>query len=133
MRKIYIEWDTVEELVIELCRYIQNKNPDIKYVCGLPRGGLIPAVLVSHRMGIPYISDPTLHDSKNVMIVDDICDSGNTLKTYSEYPTAVLHYKPHTSCYKPDVWATKHTSDDWIIYPWERDDSLPIQDYLLDN
>ena len=47
-----------------------------------------------------------------------------------EYTTAVLHYKPHTSCLKPTMHAFTHEGDEWIIYPWERDDSETIQDYL---
>ena len=47
--------------------------------------------------------------------------------------TAVLHYKPHTSSIKPTLWSKLHSTDDWIIYPWERQDSQTIQDYKLDK
>jgi hypothetical protein len=43
----------------------------------------------------------------------------------------VLHHKPHTSCFTPTIYANLHKGDEWIIYPWERDDSKPIQDYKL--
>jgi hypoxanthine phosphoribosyltransferase len=66
----------------------------------------------------------------NTLVVDDICDTGLTLKNTVGVNTAVLHYKPHTSCYTPNIYATIHEGDEWIIYPWERKDSEQIQDYL---
>ena len=46
--KIYIGWNEVEELVDKLCYQIKTNHPEITYVHGLQRGGLIPAVLISH-------------------------------------------------------------------------------------
>jgi hypothetical protein len=31
------------------------------------------------------------------------------------------------------VWAQEHTSDEWVIYPWEKKDSAQIQDYLVSS
>ena len=44
--------------------------------------------------------------------------------------TACLHYKPNTSKFIPTFWSGKLETDDWIVYPWERDDAKTIQDYL---
>ena len=55
---------------------------------------------------------------------------GETLKNAPGVYHAVLHYKPHTSCVAPTIWA-KEVGDEWIVYPWERDDSRTIQDYKL--
>jgi hypoxanthine phosphoribosyltransferase len=124
--KIYLSWDDVSQLVDELCEKIITEVPNIDSVFGLKRGGLIPAVMVSHKLGLPW-SDVML---PNTLVIDDICDTGITLKNTVGVYTAVLHYKPHTSCYIPNIYAYKHTGDEWIIYPWERKDSEPIQDYL---
>ena len=56
--KIYIGWKDIEELVDELCYYINTDYPEIKYIHGLSRGGLIPAVMLSHTLKIPYINNP---------------------------------------------------------------------------
>jgi uncharacterized protein len=67
---------------------------------------------------------------RRILVVDDIWDSGRTAelvrRRISEaggVPTvAVLHYKPLRSVYpdrQPDVWLAE--TDDWILYPWERD------------
>jgi hypoxanthine phosphoribosyltransferase len=133
MKKIFCEWDTIDDLVNTLAKGITNNMNDIKYIHGLSRGGLIPAVMLSHKLNIPYTPHPELFAPWQLLIVDDIADSGKTLQRYKEYQTAVLHYKPHTSLFTPDIWATKHKGDEWIIYPWESEDSKTIQDYKLDN
>ena len=128
--KIYVGWNEVEELVDKLCYQIKLDHSGIKYVHGLQRGGLIPAVLISHILDLKYIDTPKHYEPDECLIVDDICDSGVTLEKWKGYTTAVLHYKPHTACVEPTIHAFTHRGDEWIIYPWERDDSETIQDYL---
>ena len=124
--KIYLGWDDVSDLVNILCEKIITEQPNIDSVFGLKRGGLIPAVMVSHKLGLPW-SDVMY---PNTLVIDDICDTGITLKNTVGVYTAVLHHKPHTSCYTPNIYAQIHKGDEWIIYPWEKKDSEPIQDYL---
>jgi uncharacterized protein len=124
--KIYLSWDDVQELVSKLCEKIITEQPNIDSVFGLKRGGLIPAVMVSHKLGLPW-SDVMY---PNTLVIDDIADTGKTLKNTVGCYTATLHYKPHTSCFKPTIYAELHEGDEWVIYPWERNDSEPIQDYL---
>jgi hypoxanthine phosphoribosyltransferase len=128
--KIHLYWNDVEGLVDILCEkieiYLEKKEIDGIY--GLSRGGLIPAVMISHKLGIPWAKVT----NKNTLIIDDICDSGNTLQNWinNGFKTATLHFKPHTSCCMPTLWSSTHEGDEWIIYPWEKSDSAPIQDYL---
>ena len=67
----------------------------------------------------------------NTLVIDDICDSGFTLKNTVGCYTAVLHHKPHTACYTPNIHAKIHEGDEWLKYPWEMDNSKTIQDYLI--
>ena len=65
---------------------------------------------------------------KRVLVVDDIADSGDTLKAVmqrlsyenqdTEFRTATLFYKK-TSVYKPDIWINE--ASEWIDFFWERD------------
>tara|TARA_B100001094_G_C17863581_1_gene638594 strand:- start:38 stop:469 length:432 start_codon:yes stop_codon:yes gene_type:complete len=137
--KSFLSWDDVEVLVKKLCDKILISKLEIKDIWGLPRGGLIPAVMVSHKLGIPMTKGTITPDT---LIIDDICDSGVTLsnfyKTYQDefaFPfnlkTACLHYKPHTSVFEPTLFANQWSSNNWIIYPWERNDAEAIQDYKL--
>ena len=124
--KLYLSWNDIERSIDELCIKIQESLLPINSVHGLARGGYIPAVMISHKLNIPY-STTILRDT---LVIDDICDSGETLDKSPGLYHAVLHYKPHTSCVAPTIWA-KEMGDEWIVYPWERDDSRTIQDYKL--
>ena len=137
--KSHLSWDDIEVLVEKLCNKITSSKLEVKDLWGLPRGGLIPTVMVSHRLNIP-ITKGTI--SPTTLIIDDICDSGLTFENYYNlhqnsysFPfnlkTACLHYKPHTSSFEPTLWANQWSSNDWIIYPWEREDSKTIQDYKV--
>jgi len=128
MKKIYLTWDDINNLVDKLAEEILSTPTQPLYITGLPRGGLIPAVILSHKLNIPFISIDKIQ-STNILIVDDIADSGETLSQFSEYRTAVLHYKPHSS-HIPTFYAKEIANDDWIVYNWEREDSISIQDYL---
>tara|TARA_B100001063_G_scaffold215038_1_gene215739 strand:- start:490 stop:903 length:414 start_codon:yes stop_codon:yes gene_type:complete len=129
INKRYLNWKDVEDLIDILHSNILESDFKIEYIYGIPRGGLIPSVLLSHKMGIPLTNYAY---TKNSLIVDDICDSGKTLsEILAPNPTAVLHYKPHTSSFKPTLFASKFNDDDWIVYPWERVDSKTIQDYNI--
>jgi hypoxanthine phosphoribosyltransferase len=128
--KIYLTWDDIDALVNVLTIEIINKHPQIDSIAGLPRGGLIPAVMLSHKLNLPLVSEPT----RKTLIVDDICDSGETfLKLLKQHPFnlfACLHYKPHTSKFLPDIWAELYEVDNWLVYPWENENADAIQDYL---
>jgi uncharacterized protein len=139
MNKHYISWEEIDVLVNNLSLKIKNSKTKYKNIFGLQRGGLIPAVMISHQLGIPMAKGDI---GPNTLIIDDICDSGETLdklvkdyQTLYAFPfnlkTACLHYKPHTSSFKPTLWANQWSSNDWIIYPWEREDSKTIQDYKV--
>jgi len=131
-RKRFISWRDVEDAVERLSINITNSNIEIAAVGGLPRGGLIPAVMLSHKMNIPFVSQANIAGvTGNILIVDDICDSGKTLKRFKfeeNVYTATLHYKS-TAEYEPHYWWKLASLNEWINYPWEREDSKTIADY----
>ena len=115
-KKIYLEWSEIHECVKILCKGLFLDYPNIDSVMGLPRGGLIPAVMISHELGLPYV----IHPGKNTLVVDDINDTGHTLSKAPGVYHAVLHHKP-TSKFKPNFYA-KEVGEEWLVYPWERED-----------
>jgi hypoxanthine phosphoribosyltransferase len=134
MTKKYLTWEHIENQIADLAKQISESQENIIAVYGLPRGGLIPAVLLSHKLGIKYINEwpliKDLYHPDNVLIVDDICDSGKTLKEYNNHPTTTLHYKP-SAITKPTFYNDIVDENIWIVYPWENEDSHTIQDYKL--
>ncbi len=130
VKKIYVTWNQVNKL---LDKIHEQAPSDINYVAGIPRGGVILAILYSHRFGLEYMENPSNH-YPNLLVLDDIADSGETLKMWKErlhvpyYGT--LHYK-RSSIIEPDFYGKKMIKEDrWIVYPWERKDSKTIQNYL---
>lgn len=123
--KIILNWENVGSLVDRLCTSILKDLPNIDSIHGIKRGGLIPSVMISHKLNLPW----TYEIFPNTLVVDDICDSGETLANYAGVYTAVLYYKPQTSIFKPTLYARIHSGDEWIIYPWENERAKPLQDY----
>jgi len=121
-------------------------------VVGISRGGLIPGVMISHMMDVPFIpiqysskagaGDDKNHDNilpdlptdKFILIVDDICDTGHTLKEIVQHYadkgckvyTYVLFYKARPRFeYLPDFkWRTIPQDSGWVIFPFERNEQL---------
>lgn len=116
MNNLYVSWTDVERYTNSLVNYIANNNLKFDGVYGLPRGGLVLAVILSHKLDIPLLMAP----SKNSLVVDDIADSGKTLLHYNEkgYFISTMFY--HTdSCVKPSYYSFNKHKNTWIIFPWE--------------
>ena len=97
MKKLYLNHKQVEQLTHSIIRHITGDNWRPDYIVGLTRGGLLPATLISQYLDTTMYSldvslrdansSPTsnawmsedAHDGKNILIVDDINDSGATL------------------------------------------------------
>ena len=181
IKKKYYEYLHIHEMInnISFQMYKDNWRPD--YIVGLTRGGLIPAVIMSHTLDIPmhtlkvslrdnvdtesngwmaedaygYVSatsiprpegenpcDPSLR--KNILIVDDINDTGATLDwIIQDWQSSAFPTDPNWSTVwgnnvrfavlidnlsskfsrKVDYCAktiNKAEEDVWIVYPWER-------------
>jgi hypoxanthine phosphoribosyltransferase len=116
--------ESVNSLIKTILTQIQETESKYDCIVGIGRGGLIPAVMISHKLHIPFVS----RINKDTLVVDDICDTGETLKNTIGMYTATLHYKP-TAIFTPDFYS-KEVGTEWIVYPWERSDSETIQDYL---
>ena len=130
VKRVYYSWEDVYKLLDNI--HAQTKG-EIDMVTGIPRGGTILAVLYSHRFDIPYFEYKSDHYPR-LLIIDDIADSGETILKWREEMSnpkfATLHYKTSSKA-KPEYFA-KEIPDDygWIVYPWEKEDSKTIQDYL---
>ena len=154
-KKRYISQNEAEGLCAHITRHILKAGIRVKAVIGIVRGGLAPAVMLSHYYGCPlYTIDYSLrdrndaqefspHDSQmlslanlqtekggHVLIVDDINDSGDTLKAVKdfvdhEYYADIFKYvtllEKCTSKFDCDFYGEMldDSNDDWIVFPWE--------------
>lgn len=150
--KYWVDWAEYERLLTLLIGQIKDSNFKPDAVLGVARGGLLVADAVSREFNIPmavvvassyrgvgevtadslYVSDiaSIAPLSGNVLVVDDLVDSGVTLqvlleklrfdqKEVSAFKTAVLWTKP-ASRFQPDFSASQLEHDIWIVQPFER-------------
>ena len=54
--KEVLSWLDYDSLVNQLAEKIKASNIDFGFVHGVPRGGVIPAVMLSHILNIEYYS-----------------------------------------------------------------------------
>ena len=68
---------------------------------------------------------------RQVLVVDDIADSGETLLDLHDYDflTLTLAYR-FDSKYVPDKYCDFIEDKAWLVFTWESKDSDPVQDYL---
>ena len=134
--KIILSWDDIKDVINKVVEKIENLEKKPFYIYGVPRGGLIPATWISHKTGIKYQQINSTQISKiadlsHILIIDDICDSGKTLKEIREnYPkvkVACLYYK-ETASEKPDIYG-EIVGDEWLVFPWENDETPGKRDY----
>ena len=136
--KIYISWNDVDEMIESL--YEQLKDENIDKVVGISRGGLIPGVMLSHRLNAGFeplewqTRDGEFQDRikamnfnknlKGTIFVDDICDTSTTIKQIKQLIPksrwAVLHQKADIEL--EYVATTLYNDDRWVVYPWEDSD-----------
>jgi hypoxanthine phosphoribosyltransferase len=134
MKKLFLPWIYISTAIDSLSKQIIESGVEIKQIHGVPRGGLIPAVMLSHKLNIPLTPcgwAVDKDDTLQTLVVDEICDSGKTLTEYTMAGCLILalHYKK-SAIVTPDFYYDSIADNDWIVYPWENKDSETIADYL---
>lgn len=130
--KDFVSWELIDECVTDIAFHLKDTGKDFKGVYGIPRGGVILAVLLSHKLDLPYVENPYDYQLDDFIVIDDIADTGKTLKFYEETfekSYIVTIHEHEQSIVKPD-YSVIDKGDKWIVYPWETEDSEEIQDYL---
>lgn len=114
-RLLRISWKEVVEGCRGFACRIKKICPECTGFYPIPRGGLVPAVILSHLTNLPLHKElqPTS------IIVDDVEDSGLTLSGYTgKYKCFVLVTKRLDSvCY----YSRLTKKDTWVVFPWEVD------------
>ncbi len=117
-QNIYHTWQATGHDVSTITRILKEGNQSFDGIYGEPRGGLILAVCLSHSLGIPLILDKS-KITENTLIVDDIVDSGKTLREYFKKNFIVaLYYNPERSSFEPNLWLHRKEGK-WIVFAWE--------------
>jgi len=92
------------------------------HIYGIPRGGLPLAVALSHRLN-KFLTTDSINvfriSGRHILVVDDISDSGKTLKEINPSLSATIHMVKDTA-FRPTIHLLLKDKGDWIEYPWER-------------
>lgn len=143
-----ITWDRFYALCQQLSSLIiaNHYRPDV--IVAIARGGYAPARILADYLGVMDLvsiriehyrgthKEPqaviknsllTNLDQQQILIVDDVSDTGDTFRAAMQHveqhsipkkiKTAAIHHKV-VSNYVPDFYANKVTEWRWIIYPW---------------
>ena len=104
--KTFITWNDYENHIDSIVNWVDSSNLNLGAVYGLPRGGLPIAVSLSHRLNLPLLMDyydRKIVTDKKILVVDDIADTGHTLKDFQNSHNVICTFHYHTqSIVKPD-------------------------------
>lgn len=130
MPRIYYSWHQFDEDAREIAEWAKRYN--FKSVFGIPRGGLVVAVKMSHLLKIPLLlsRDDITNDT---LVVDDIIDTGKTMHKLlfsllgANVMVASLFVGPEFGDEErkvaPDFFLHRKTDKDtWVVFPWEDED-----------
>lgn len=127
-----VSWMAYDAAIAKLVEQIKDSNVKLKYVTGIPRGGLPVATSLSHALNLQYIDFPPYPSSVPplTLVCDDIADSGQTLlDTMSLFMSengrvpktiysAVL-FQRKTSKFEANFSGFKLGHHEWLRFPWE--------------
>ncbi len=147
-----VSWNLIYNSLLDLANLIQNSGFVPEVIVGVSRGGWVPARILSDLMensnldtvttkfyvGInqtkpePQITQELSSsvEGKTVLLVDDLVDSGKSLKLVISYlknkdasgvKTATLYRKPW-SVVVPD-YCIKETGA-WVVFPWDQKETV---------
>jgi|TARA_R110002020_G_scaffold404244_1_gene614306 hypoxanthine phosphoribosyltransferase len=147
MEKHSVPYNEINFYSRMLARRVEE-NREISHVVGLARGGLIPATIMSYALDKPLLSygissykgskkTENFHITQtfslvdlprnaSLLVVDDICDTGDTMKHITEklalagirYTTACVYTKEKHKDWL-DYFGLVVDDNKWIVFPWE--------------
>jgi len=157
-KHLYVSYDEYHNLIEKLALKIHQSGWEFDTILCLARGGMRPGDILSRIFDKPlaimstssyraeagtiqghldiarYITTPKGEIAGRVLLVDDLADSGHTLRAVEE--TLKKHYAPITelrtaviwtkgvSVFKPDYSVDFLPTNPWIHQPFEGYDSM---------
>lgn len=158
LRFVKISWQKFERDCFILSKRLRELK--INKIVAISRGGLVASRIFSDLLEVPIshitiasyqnikkLKRPVItevptktFEDENILIVDEVSDTGKTFKRafsyFKNFPvhkiyTLALYIKPKTS-FAPDFWQEKFNA--WIIFPYEvKETSTAFQKMLKDK
>lgn len=146
MDKEYYSIDNLNEDILSLISQVRSANLKIDVILSVNRGGCIPGVYLSHGLKLPHkVIDLQLRDgtnipdsnsvknlkinSKKILIIDDINDTGSTFIHLNRIINA-NNTKKYFACLINNIASkfqvefygrsiNKVEKPSWYVFPWE--------------
>jgi xanthine phosphoribosyltransferase len=134
--RTHVNWEDFNTLCLHLAAQIKNSDDKrmrrLRGIVAVSRGGLVPAAIIAYALKMEIweavqIPPKMSSNSNELLIVDDISDTGKTFATLRRsMPNAVYvsaYVKPQG---KPlcDFWAKEVAQDNWVVFPWAPNDEV---------
>jgi hypoxanthine phosphoribosyltransferase len=135
-----VSWTEIEKICEDLSQWIRKFHPDLYAIYGIPRGGLIPSVILSHKLNIKVItelSQRTVADifweRYKILFLDDINDTGETLEKHrGKNRLFATLFGRESSKFLSDYTGEIVEDGVWLVYPWEnlKDAEREYKEYM---
>ena len=139
-KEILLSWGDIDKLVETICQKVRSEldNHLEKYeTIAITNGGIIPATMISYNLGIknihlfPIVNKkivhkrlPVLKATKRYLLIDEIYDTGKTLKKTAKCLRFINHLdifliSRYTVIQSNHVYGTVLDDSRWVVFPWE--------------
>jgi len=122
-----VTWEEFHALVDILANALKKQPVKYDMIYGIPRGGLVPAVMLSHMLEIPQVTyvDGDLISLHKVLVVDDIVHTSETIRRFenafdTRCDVATVYLKEGCE-YRPEYFSAIVHKGMWIKFPYEVD------------
>ncbi len=136
-------WVEIQTAMIRIAGRIRSDGKQFDAIVGIARGGWVPARLLCDLLGIQRLISvqlvsyekmergkikqldmPELSGIGEVLLVDDVSDSGSSFKhslsvisrSGVSAKTSAIYVKPWTA-FRPDYYYQE--VNEWVVFPWE--------------
>jgi hypoxanthine phosphoribosyltransferase len=126
MDKRIMTWGIYDVIIKKIIKAIKQSGKQYKTIGTFAQNGYIPAVHIAKHLDIRNLIDLDQYEPveiwhmDNMLVVDDISDTGDTLKWCTRHDIACICFKKGTSV-MPTYPALEYKKNDWVNFPWEPD------------
>lgn len=131
MKYQLVDWSTYLKHIQTICEFLQSRSylspqhHKLSYVAGIPRGGHVAAICISHHSDLTYLPnlpEQPIPSIQEVLLVDDILDTGNTLSPFISmgYTTITLYRR--VGCKIKGLFFYCELVDPgiYVVFPYEK-------------
>lgn len=137
----YVTWDEIQGRCLDLARQILQTGKTYKKILVITRGGMFPAGILARELDIRHIETvcidtydtqtrkepvllktPAADYTRDVLVVDDLVDTGATLKMLrsmlQDSLVVTIFAKPEGETLV-DLYHEKIAQNIWVRFPWD--------------